>query len=251
MELKKGLYQPTAEDRAKFEGMEVAVLVPNADYECHAKFAKCLVNLVAYSWMHGLRIYQMGISERTVVHWARNELSRHFCETPNYYTGNKFTHALWLDNDHVFNPDMGVYLAKHGDLDLVSALYYARAEKHLPVVYVKDATDNEFSHHPLIEVPPALVEVDAVGFGACLMRADVLERFEYPWFKFDRSGEDIGFCVRAKQAGARVWCDGSYVLGHIGEPIIITTDSYLRYMQEHAEEYKDRVRVGLGGKVNG
>ena len=242
-----GLYEPTKADRKIYERMSICILTPCKDYEAPLRFTKSVVNMVAYSWMHGLPIYQMGVTERMVIHWARNDLATQVREKINEYTGQKFTHILWLDDDHVFNPDLAVYLARHGDLDLVSALYFGRSGRHLPVVYVKDDNPDPYKHYPLIEVPANLCEVDAIGFGACLMRRDVLDRLPEPYFKFNDCGEDIYFCVHAKQHGVRVWCDGSYMLGHIGEPGIVSHETYLRYMKDHEETFRDRVKVPLGG----
>jgi GT2 family glycosyltransferase len=200
--------------------------------------------------MHGLPVYQMGCTERMVVHWARNDLAKIAQSKVNEYTGQQFTHILWLDDDHVFNPDMLVYLARH-NVEMVSALYFGRAGTHLPVAYVKDKSDDPYKHYPLIEPPQTLAEVDAVGFGSLLMRREVLDAFEHPWFDFKNAGEDITFCVHAKRAGVRVWLDGSYVLGHIGDPSIVTEKTYQQYMRANEEKYADKIKVGLGGKDYG
>lgn len=241
------MYVPTTEDCLKYRDMSVVVVVPCKDYEVPIKFAKCLANLISYSWMHGLKVYQTGCTERMVIHWARNDLARTVRDRENEYTGQKFTHILWLDDDHVFNPDMLVYLARHGDLDCVSALYFGRTQ-HLPVVYVKDKTPDPYKHYPLIEVPPKLCEVDAVGFGALLMRRDVLDRIEEPYFTFNQCGEDIYFCVHARRQGIRIFCDGSYMLGHMADPGIVTHETYLQYMRDNEETFRDRIKVPLGGK---
>lgn len=242
-------YVPTADDKRKYASMSLCILTPCKDGEVPVKFAKCVANLIAYSWMHGLKIYQMGFTERTVVHWARNELGKACLEMVNEYTGEPFTHMLWLDDDSIFNPDLAVYLARHGDLDMVSAVYYARVGKHLPVVYVKDTTDDVYRHFPLVEVPQQLVEVDACGFGALLMRRDVLQKFPHPWFRFNECGEDIYFCVHAKLAGARVWVDGSYMIGHLGEPTVVSHQTYRQFMRDNEELLRDRIKVPLGGAV--
>jgi len=242
-----GIYEPTAADREVYADMSVCILTPCKDYEVPFRFMKSVANLIAYSWMHGLKVYQLGGTERTVIHWARNDLSRTVKDKINEYTGQKFTHLLWLDDDHVFNPDLLVYLARHKELDVVSALYFGRA-KHLPVVYVKDDSSDKYKHFPLIQVPNGLCEVDAIGFGACLMRRDVLDRMPDPWFSFNNAGEDIYFCVHAKEAGIGIWCDGSYMLGHLGEPTVVTHETYQQYLAEHKDEFADRVKVPLGGK---
>lgn len=241
-----GLYAVTAEDREVFGRMSVVILTPHADFENSIKFTRSVANMVAYSWMHGLKIYQMGHTERMVVDWARNDLARNAKDKINEYTGEKFTHLLWLDDDHVFDPDLACVLARHNK-DMVSALYYARVGKTLPVVYVKDHSGDEYKHFPIIEAPNCLFECDAVGFGAMLMRRDVLDRTPQPWFTIDwKGGEDIAFCVKAKKHGVSVWCDGQYKLGHIGAPKIIGHQDYLKYMQEHKDDFADKVKIQLG-----
>lgn len=243
----KGLYSPPRAATQAWADYQLAILTPCKDYEVAARFAKSVANLIAYSWMQGLKVYAMGVTERMVVHWGRNDLVRTALRQQNEYTGEPFTHFLWLDDDSVFNPDLAVYLAHHGDLDIVSALYFGRGP-HLPVVYVKDGSADPYKHYPLVEVPAKLCEVDAVGLGACLMQRQVFERLPEPWFAFNGAGEDIYFCVSARAAGLRIFCDGSYRLGHIGPPQIVTEATYRAYMDAHQERYADKIRVGLGGK---
>lgn len=241
------MYKPTSEDRETYKDMSVVIATPCKDNELPTKFCADVVNMTAYSWLHGLKVYQMATTERMIIHWARNDLAErcleHICE----YTGEPFTHILWLDDDQVFTPDMLVYLARHKDLDVVSALYFGRG-KHLPVAYVKDFNDDKYKHFPLIEVPPSLCEVDAVGFGGVLMRIDILKRLEKPWFSFNHNaGEDIYFCVHAKEQGIKIHLDGSFEMGHIGEPRIITRADHAQYMKDNEELFADKIKVGLGG----
>jgi hypothetical protein len=240
-----GLYYPSKKDKALYEGFSICILTPCGGYENAVKFTKSVANMISYSWMHGLKIYQMGLTERMVVDWARNDLARKAAAHINEYTGQKFTHLLWLDDDHVFEADLACVLARH-NLDMVSALYYARVGKTLPVVYVKGDGD-DYKHFPLIVPPNCLFECDAVGFGAMLMRRDVFDRVPEPWFTIDyRSGEDIAFCVSAKKQGIKIHCDGQYKLGHIAVPRVVGHQDYLKYMNENQDEFADKVKVNLG-----
>ena len=228
----------------QFDDMSVCILTPCGSYDLSAKFAKCLANMIAYSWMNGLKIYQMGMTERMVVDWARNDLARKAVDHVNEYTDEKFTHLLWLDDDHVFNPDLAVCLARHKK-DMVSALYFGRLSPHYPVVYVRNH-DSEHKHYPLVEVPNALFQCDAAGFGALLMDRSVFDRVPEPWFTIDwRCGEDIAFCMSAKKHGVQIWCDGSYKLGHIAPPPIVTEKNYLSYKDANPDEFRDKLRVEL------
>ena len=240
------LYQCSRKDRKKFDQMSVVILTPCKDHECSIQFTKSVANLIAYSWMCGLPVYQMGVTERMVVHWARNDLAKIAQSKVNEYTGKQFTHILWLDDDHVFNPDLAVVLARH-DVDMVSALYFGRCDRHLPVVYVQDQdSEDEFRHHTLIEPPRSMCKVDAAGFGAMLMRRDVLDSFDYPWFTFENgAGEDFNFCVAARRAGREVWLDGSYSIGHIGDPRVISERTYEEYLGQNQERFADKVKVAV------
>lgn len=240
-------------DKAQFEKMRVAVLSPIMHLE--PQWVRSLANMVGYSWSRGLKILEMGITEREVVQWARNNLARNAVHWDCYLDKQPFTHLLWLDTDHVFNPDLACALARHfasGEVDMVSALYFGRQSPYLPVAYVKDGGPSEYTHYPLIEVPNCLCEVDAVGFGALLVKLDVFKRVPEPWFTLDtNAGEDIAFCVHAKKHGVRIFLDGQYKLGHFGEKQIITEKIYREYLDKNREQFGDRIRVGLGGKVYG
>jgi hypothetical protein len=232
-----------------FRRMRVVILSPVMHSE--PKFWKSVVNLVAFSWHHGLRVEEMGITERAVVDWARNDLARAALEKTSDYSGELYTHFLWLDSDHVFNPDMLCELAKH-DKEAMSALYFNRSEPFLPVVYIKDHSDDAFKHFPLIGVPPSICAVDAVGFGALLMRREVMEKVPQPWFTIDyRAGEDIAFCTKAREYGIQWYVNGAYKLGHIAAPQIITEKDYLKYQEDHKDEFEDKVKISLGGQGNG
>lgn len=244
------LFEPSEEQKASWEDWSVVILTPSADYEVQGKFAQSVANMIAYSWMHGLKVYQWGRTERMVVDWARNDLARRAKSYINTYTGKKFTHLLWLDDDHTFNPDMAVKLASNGDKDMVSAVYFGRTEP-LPVIYLRDNNHDQKKHlkyYPLVFFPQKLFQCDACGFGALLMKRDVLDRVPEPWFTIDhRGGEDIAFCEKARDYGVKVYADGEYMLGHIGEPGIITSENYKRHLEANKEKYSDMIKVELGG----
>ena len=224
----------------------VCVLVPCGSHDVPNKFMKHLTNLIAYSWHCGLKVYQVGITSRMVIHWARNELARQAQELACPYTNEKYTHLLWLDDDIMFNPDLAIKLIEH-DLDMVTALYYSRIDKILPVIYLhcNDKKD-PFKHFPLVEVPDNLFEVDACGFGALMMKREVLDKIKAPWFDFNQAGEDISFCVKAKKAGIKIHCDATYKLGHLGERTVISEDTYKKYIKDNPDLH-DRKKVKLNG----
>lgn len=240
------------EDELKlFSTMNVVILVPIGD-KPEAKFFKSVVDLVAYSWHHGLRIEEVGITERTVVDWARNQLARDAIQRQSPLNGKLYTHFLWLDSDTVFHPDLACQLARHA-VDMISVVYHCRGGPPLPLIYVKVDGDDEdgYKHHNLLDIPAVLCKVDAFGFGGCLVSRKVFEQVPEPWFTIDyRAGEDIAFCKRARDCGFQLFVDGQYSIGHIsGEPPIITAKTFAKWKEENYETYlKDRIQVNLGGK---
>lgn len=236
-----------------FSEMEIVILSPIMT--AYPLWVKSVVNMTAFSWMHGLKVYQMAITQHTVVDWARNELAQMALHYDSEYTGRKFSHYLWLDADHTFNADLACQLARNftiSDVDMCGAVYFMARGPTLPVVYVKDDSPDKYKHYPLIEVPKSLCEVDAIGFGAVLMKRNIFERVPKPWFTIDaNAGEDIAFCVKAKEHGVRIFCDGRYTLGHIGDPPIVGEADYNKHMEDNKEMYSDRVKVALGGKKIG
>ena len=241
------IYQPTKADRKVYDKMSVCIITPCGGYDNKYQFTKSLANMIIYSMQNGIHVDAFGGTERMVIHWARQDLSKQVKDRICKRTGKRYTHILWLDDDHVFNPDLLCVLATNSDKDLVSALYYGR-DKALPVAYVKDKGADKYGHYPLIWPYEGVYEVDSVGFGACLMRRDVLDRVPEPWFQFrgaDDSkgcGEDFYFCVHAKEHGVRIWLDARYKLGHIGAPHIVDYRDWQAYVKEHEEEFGEKIR---------
>jgi hypothetical protein len=250
-----------------FKKMSILILSPIGHPE--PKWIECLVDMVAFSWGNGLKIYEMGKTERQVVHWARNNLADEGIKRPlPFWTGlkGKYTHLLWLDDDHVFNPNFACKLAANfarDYVDIVGGLYFNRYDPDiggecLAVAYVKDP-DKEYdpqnpteiaSAYPLVDPPTTLLEVDAVGFGGVMMKREVLEGVKKPRFSFEHAGEDFYFCRKAVEAGYRIFLDGTTQMGHIGTAPIIKKEHHLKYLKENQEEFDRAVKYkfNAGGK---
>ena len=80
------------------------------------------------------------------------------------------------------------------------------------------------------------------------MKREILCTVPEPWFTIDwRAGEDVAFCVKAKEYGYRFFLDGQYILGHIGERKVIGPDDHQRYRTEHPEEFENMRFVRVNG----
>jgi len=229
-----------------FRDMKVLILSPI--FVPEAKWVKCLANMIALSWYFGLQIEKMAVAEKMVVDWARNALVTQALDDRSYIDNKPFTHFLWLDCDHTFDPDMALHLAKH-DVEAVSALYYSRTGDILPVAFMPNPKDSDgYKHYPILEIPPILWEVGAFGFGACLIKREVFEKTPGPfWFTLDyRCGEDFAFCREARKHGVKFHVDGSYKIGHIAPGPIITEKEAKEFRVAHPDFDKDRVQIKQG-----
>jgi len=148
-----------------------------------------------------------------------------------------------VDDDMLGDPDCFFQLAEtvvNGPADICGALAFTRNPPHDPVLYVcekgYDAVEHKeyFINRPLTRYPRnALVEVDAVGFGAAVFKVALLPKMKRPWFMSTcGSGEDIYFCYKAtREAKARVFSDTRIKLGHVGNNEIITEETHDTYNQ--------------------
>lgn len=131
---------------------------------------------------------------------ARNQMAAAFLE-------KACEAVLFVDCDMLFPPNALDRLLAH-DLDIVGADYRRRAAPYGKIGW------------PLKDVPEpesGLVERVALGLGLLLIRRRVFDGLSQPWFARIYSGEteankgcmteDYFFCLKAREAGFKVWCD--------------------------------------------
>lgn len=61
----------------------------------------------------------------------------------------------------------------------------------------------------------SIIKVDGIGMGLTFIRREVFEALEYPYFKFERYGEDLYFCRKASKAGFSIYVDTSIWGEHV------------------------------------
>ena len=152
------------------------------------------------------------IENNTLIHWARNRMADYAIEA-------ECDRLLFLDSDMQFEPDLFQRLTQRMEegCDIITGLCFTRAEPIVPAIFKFD-DDGKLVN--MLDYPrDSLIEVDACGMAACMIKTDVLksvkEEFGAP-FNPAALSEDIAFCIRAKAQGAKIWCDTSVKLGHVG-----------------------------------
>lgn len=154
-------------------------------------------------------------------------------------------YLFMVDDDMLCPFDLFYKLVRH-DKDIVSALAFTRNPPHQPVIYALkegwDATSQSryYMNYAVTNYPRnSLVQCDAVGFGAVLIKTEWFKKLPNPWFMSSAAtGEDILFCAKAREAGAKIYCDTSVKLGHLSDSLVVTEDYSDQYnkMTEQDQE---------------
>ncbi len=188
--------------------MRLAIGIPCTD-RVHTDFAFCLAGAVMAQTSFKSIALIKGQSSLSAAK-ARNQLVEGAKKV-------KASHLLMIDSDMTFPLDSIDRLASHG-VPVVGAVYRRRTE---PFELMGRRSDG------IVDSPiEGLMRMDLLATGLMLIRMDVFEKLEKPWFRNDLrewegetiiGGEDIIFCEQVNTAGLSVWCDGdlSKEVGHL------------------------------------
>lgn len=172
------------------------------------------------------------LSCSSLVYDARNSLVTQAIE-------ENFDRILWLDSDMDLPPDLMTTLAADMDegRDMVSGLYIRRREPVEPTIFKEccyyEGTNGIPEPHAdvYLDYPQdQIFEIAACGFGGTMMSVAmakrVKEEFGVPFSPLIGFGEDISFCMRARELGYKIWCDSRPKIGHVGF-WTVTENTYL------------------------
>ena len=148
-----------------------------------------------------------------------------------------YDYQLWIDSDIVFNTDAFWALVQM-DKDIAAGWYATEDGRTTSVAHWLEEEDfsknGGVMNHEMVDTignRKKPFTVDYTGFGWVLIKNGVFENLEYPWFApkmqvfesgavQDMCGEDVSFCLDAKEAGFEIWCDPRIRVGHEKSRII-------------------------------
>lgn len=191
--------------------IKVCIAVPSKD-TVHTHFAYCLQELVQYNTIKGVETF-VKFNMGTLVANQRESLA---AEAIN----DGATHIMWLDSDMMFPKTICETLLSHS-VPIVACNYSSRA---LPLKSVAYTSLNDWNSF-LSKDSSGLVQVEGVGFGCVLTSTEIFENIFKPWFPITYDnitdsylGEDMNFCIRARDAGYHVYidCETSRNVFHVG-----------------------------------
>jgi GT2 family glycosyltransferase len=163
-------------------------------------------------------------SAGSLVYVARNNFVQQAIE-------EDYTHLCFIDSDMVFNADALNVLLWH-DKDVISGSIFSRVAPYKPCFYEKLrlGEPGEVICEHVKTLQDGLQEVEGVGTAFTLIKTKVLkgiiEKFNvYPFQPILGYGEDLSFCVRARQCGFKIFVDNDLTIGHIGK-VVVTKSAY-------------------------
>lgn len=161
-------------------------------------------------------------------------------------------YIVMLDNDMLYPIDflehMIYDLEEHPEIDILAPLAFMRNSPHYAVMYTTiegydKETNQEYFLNNFVKKYPrdVLVECDAVGFGAVIIKLDMVKKMRAPYFfSTTGTGEDIYFCMKArKEANARVFMDTRIKLTHIGSNILIDEEYFDKWVEDNKHPIPD------------
>lgn len=143
-------------------------------------------------------------------------------------------YIMWFDSDMVFKPDTLTQLMatmEEKNADIVTGVYFNRTAPYKPVMFeelevvcdgkgnITECLNSQWSK----AIPDEPFVVEGMGFGCVLMKTDMLFNMgdAGAWFApIGNIGEDCAFCLRAKEAGYKLWCDPKVKCGHVGYQMV-------------------------------
>ena len=192
--------------------MKTMIAIPAME-QMYSWTAQCLANLRHVGECKTEYIVRMQVD------MARNVLAQRAVE-------GGYDRILWIDSDMTFEPDMMERMFDSiGDKECLSALCFSRRPPFNPCVYkevtvVRDGAGLMPKVVNYFDYPrDSLIEVAGFGWACVLQRTDmmktVMDTFPVPFFPMGGLGEDLAYCYRAAQLGAKFYIDTSIKIGHL------------------------------------
>ena len=158
-------------------------------------------------------------------------------------------YIFFVDDDMICPDDLFLRLYRHHKVaDIVCPLAFTRNAPYNPVMYASvegydSVNKSDYFINNVVQNYPKnkLVEVDACGFGAALIKVSTMKKITPPYFMCSEgTGEDILHCYKTKKVGGRVFMDTTFNIGHLGHPQVIT--------EEFVDEYRDKNKFEIKKK---
>jgi len=198
--------------------MRFAVCIPaRGQMEVATAFdLAAMVGFMVKTTKHDIDIYT---AAGTLIFDQRNKLVKTSIEA-------KCDYIVFIDADMRFPKDTIMRLLRH-QKDIIGVNATTRTEPVIPTA--KNLTINEDGSCTWLPIYSnsldGISKADGIGCGVMMIKASVFAKLQEPYFYFEQLpdnkilGEDIYFCIKAKDAGIDTWVDHdlSMDIKHIGQ----------------------------------
>ena len=220
------------EIKERMRGKAIVFCLPGRG--CSYQFLKSFVQL-CFDLVQNQMSIQISQDYSSMVNFARCKcLGANVLRGPKQIPWDgklKYDYQLWIDSDIVFNTQKFLQLVLM-EKDIAAGWYMTEDGSTTSVAHWLDEdnfrNNGGVMNHETGETMSKRKKpftVDYTGFGWVLIRKGVFERLEYPWFApkmqvfesgkvQDMCGEDVSFCLDAKEAEVETWCDPRIRVGH-------------------------------------
>lgn len=161
------------------------------------------------------------------------------------------THILFIDTDIVPTDRKFLDIMMSYDLPIVGLLCTKKVPPYEPILVKKDAPEEEKFNGFWINYPKGLVEVDAIGTGCLLVKREVFEKMNKPYFLFRSfyeknlyQSEDVYFMQSARNLGYKAYVDTNTTCVHYG-PSGFGVADFERYKASLLAAVKQRHNNGV------
>jgi len=192
--------------------IKLSILVPTRD-TVHSQFSYCLAQLYKTTSELGIETF-LFYDSSTILLNQRERLLEQAKKVNSDY-------ILWIDSDMMFPSTTAIRLLEHNK-DIVACNYTKRTKPLKTVAYTNL---NDWDSWVPMEPQDELVKVQGVGMGCMLMKLDVFEKIQKPYFEFrykedtqDYFGEDFILLGKLREQGYDVYIDTvlSMDIKHLG-----------------------------------
>ena len=231
--------------KERWKGKTIVFCLPGRG--CSYIFLKNFVQMCFDMVQNGMSI-QISQDYSSMVNFARCKcLGANVLRGPNQIPWDgklKYDYQLWIDSDIVFDTNKFWQLADLAmpaddaegnpvpEKEITAGWYATEDGKTTSVAHWLEEddfrTNGGVMNHEMVDGISKRKKpftVDYTGFGWVLIKHGVFENLEYPWFApkmqvfesgnvQDMCGEDVSFCLDAKEEGFEIWCDPRIRVGH-------------------------------------
>ena len=192
--------------------VKLSILVPTRD-TVHSQFSYCLAQLFKTTSELDIETF-LFYDSSTILLNQRERLLEQAKKVNSDY-------VLWIDSDMMFPSTTAVRLLEHNK-DIVACNYTKRTKPLKTVAYTNL---NDWNSWVPMEPQDELVKVEGVGMGCMLMKLDIFEKIQKPYFEFrykedtqDYFGEDFILLSKLREQGYDVYIDTvlSMDIKHLG-----------------------------------